>query len=657
MHTNRTLGLRRFAGLCLFFFLAALSITSHAMDPKIFVSLQDMKSDSKELTQKVCGEVQKESVGVQAMQVVCTFIPSTDLSGDKVKEILHSDSFNYHVEVIRFADGEKMEVRTRNLKPYDMMDFRMVSNLYSGNQEELIHSAASHIRQVGNFYHKQLLVRRQIVSQMAHFSRKVSIDREGRILDPKTGLSLTWEQVYEILTYETLEHEKVSRALIEISAMFAFASHIYHENIEENEPDFDYDKLKEKLKDTLLSDRGWSFDTNRKAFNTGHAFAGQMYYQAARSNGFSAFKSFAIAWTSSLLWELFGERREKASINDQIITPVGGAIIGEAGFQISRAIRKRSNSKVARAFAFVVDPVSGINRLINRLSGHRDQFLSDLTQEQYAAMETYIGRSLDETEAKMIGFQADVVNVDDFGQDGEVGGVIVDLAAVQATIEYSKNRLSEVDIKLITSVAWKAYHQKRIKNQSGYEAIYSVGSEFEVDKKSNPVKDFNLTVHMLGPQARVEGIINGFKIRADVAMYADFAMIQSLALAEYDRLNPNERAGLQSIIKEEGYYYGFGTTNKIRLALSTTRWTVFADRKDSRASSINSYDRFQEQVTQNFKYRDNKSVSEAGLSVNLRKNLKLTLKQERVARQSTIDNDYHGSYKVKRNWVQVNYQW
>lgn len=638
--------------------LTLFAANSYADDLKLLVSVKDLQNDSKVLTQQICDRF-KTGDSPYPFSVTCTNVSAFDLSDDKVHDLLSKDSYDFHIQIMNLSQVDKLEIVTHNLKPYDMFDFVKVSNFYFGDADEKIESAVNHVLQVTRYHNHHLDFRRYMISRMAPFSKLVRIEKDGRIKDPKTGLSFTWEQAFGILTYESAEHEKVARALIELSAVLGFASYKYYQNLVVNRKDFDYDKFSDKIRDTVFSTKGWSYDTNKELYNSGHALAGQAYYQIARSNGFSAFKSFAITTVASWYWEVIGERKEKASINDMVVTSVGGSILGEAGFQISRAIRKKSNSILAHTLAFFFDPASAINRLINRLTGHRDAFLSDLTQEQYAEMETYIARSVGDEKSTTVGIHADIVNLANYrdGKDGDAQGVITDIAAAEVVAEYTKNKLSKAEMKLITTVAWMGYHKKRVHNQIGYEALATVSSEFEYDKRAYPVEDFNLTVHALGPQLRVDGYINGFRISATVGVYADFAMINSLALAAYDKANPNQRQGLQSIIKEEGYYYGLGTTEKIRLALSKDNWTVFYEGQNSRVKSINNRDRFPELATKNEKYSDTKILSGYGLNFRLTKNISVTAKREKIFRKSMMDNEYSNGYTVRRSAIQLNYQW
>lgn len=68
-----------------------------------------------------------------------------------------------------------------------------------------------------------------------------------------------------------------------------------------------------------------------------HPYVGALYYMGARSAGADAFDSFLYSFAlSTFFWECGIEAfAEKPSIQDIIVTPVGGAIIGE-GFYLSK---------------------------------------------------------------------------------------------------------------------------------------------------------------------------------------------------------------------------------------------------------------------------------------------------------------------------------
>lgn len=93
---------------------------------------------------------------------------------------------------------------------------------------------------------------------------------------------------------------------------------------------------------------GTTFDTNGFATNFKmHPIAGYFYYNIARSNDLSPAVSFLYSFTASLFWEYFVEFREKASINDILVTPIGGYALGEANYMIAQGLRCARNMPTA----------------------------------------------------------------------------------------------------------------------------------------------------------------------------------------------------------------------------------------------------------------------------------------------------------------------
>jgi hypothetical protein len=115
-------------------------------------------------------------------------------------------------------------------------------------------------------------------------------------------------------------------------------------------------------------EKGWEWDSDRFGVNfIGHPYSGTLSFNAARSNGYNFYHSFAFAVGGSLLWEYFGENT-RPSYNDIIYTPINGAFLGEILYRLSSNIlddRTRGAGRVFREIAAgLVDPMRGFNRLI-----------------------------------------------------------------------------------------------------------------------------------------------------------------------------------------------------------------------------------------------------------------------------------------------------
>ena len=97
-----------------------------------------------------------------------------------------------------------------------------------------------------------------------------------------------------------------------------------------------------------------------------HPYHGNLYFNAARTNGLSFWESAPYALGGSLMWELFGET-EPPAINDIFATSCGGMAIGEMTHRLSLTIlddRDRGFSRFLReAAAAIVNPIQGLHRI------------------------------------------------------------------------------------------------------------------------------------------------------------------------------------------------------------------------------------------------------------------------------------------------------
>lgn len=122
--------------------------------------------------------------------------------------------------------------------------------------------------------------------------------------------------------------------------------------------DVTWDSIQENLEPGA-----WWWDQDALAVNQiGHPLQGAMNYLAARSTGNGPWVSFGYAFGASLLWEIAGET-EPPSYNDQITTPVGGAVLGDILYRWHVLILQHVPRGAWReGLAFVVAPTAGLNR-------------------------------------------------------------------------------------------------------------------------------------------------------------------------------------------------------------------------------------------------------------------------------------------------------
>ncbi|MBR0259601.1 MAG: DUF3943 domain-containing protein [Prevotella sp.] len=99
-----------------------------------------------------------------------------------------------------------------------------------------------------------------------------------------------------------------------------------------------------------------------------HPYHGNLYFNAARTNGLTFWESAPYSLFGSAMWEFLGET-EPPAINDIIATTCGGMALGEMTHRLSRTVlddRDRGWKRFWReAAATIINPIQGIHRIIS----------------------------------------------------------------------------------------------------------------------------------------------------------------------------------------------------------------------------------------------------------------------------------------------------
>jgi len=116
-------------------------------------------------------------------------------------------------------------------------------------------------------------------------------------------------------------------------------------------------------------DHGFEWDSGKFDMNQfAHPYHGNIYFNAARSNGLNFYESIPYTLGGSLTWELFMENHYP-SINDMIMTTMGGVAMGEVLFRLSNYFIDESSvgfERFAReAATTILSPMNGLNRWLD----------------------------------------------------------------------------------------------------------------------------------------------------------------------------------------------------------------------------------------------------------------------------------------------------
>ena len=104
-----------------------------------------------------------------------------------------------------------------------------------------------------------------------------------------------------------------------------------------------------------------------------HPYWGAAYYVRARERGLSRWQSFGFSALMSTLWEYGAEAlAEPVSIQDLIVTPVVGSLLGEYVFEPWRAAIRAGAPELDptdQAILALTDPLGAINAKVNQWFG------------------------------------------------------------------------------------------------------------------------------------------------------------------------------------------------------------------------------------------------------------------------------------------------
>ena len=100
------------------------------------------------------------------------------------------------------------------------------------------------------------------------------------------------------------------------------------------------------------------WDTDHWFHNyVGHPYGGSIYYNTLRARGGTPFQSFVFSATMSAWWEYALEAvAERPSIQDLVVTPVAGSLLGEFTHRLAVRMRKDGSGFAERIFLTVLNP-------------------------------------------------------------------------------------------------------------------------------------------------------------------------------------------------------------------------------------------------------------------------------------------------------------
>ena len=372
---------------------------------------------------------------------------------------------------------------------------------------------------------------------------------------------------------------------------------------------------------------GLRFDSNQFSLNWSHVLAGATYYQFGRTNGQTWFYSWLMSVAGSTWWEIVGEPKEVISINDQIITGLGGFATGEPWYRIGHFLCHQRGF-LPRALGFL-NPAVKINHWLDRRDPAAETYVPPGWHEMrlFAGARRIAAGGLAPATDVYFGFEARLLDLPEYGRPGAVRRAVDEPFISEISFDMAARGGRAEETRFATrTVTWGRHVQRIAANGDGYSLTVGLGSSFELFKK-RPVAEYDahpvpvrtdLTkllldeprrftdklalLHVAGPVVDLTVFRRGFRLRATVEASLDFGLVNALALNDYSL--GHDIAGLKTTVFYYGYYYGLGGSVSAAARLEWGGLRLRALASSGAWSSFDYLDRFAAAITNNARLED-----------------------------------------------------
>jgi hypothetical protein len=481
-----------------------------------------------------------------------------------------------------------------------------------------------------------------------------------RFFDKNSGSQLSFDAAYSIYREENPKQKHYMQAGLEIAATLGISAANYYIAPESNYPDWEYE-LGSSLKGR--ADFGAvRFDDNKFKTNTGHYFAGAVYYTLARSNGLDRMESLLYTFAASSAWEYIAEFREVVSINDQINTTLGGFIIGEALHEIGRLFASGTDTIQTRMLRAAFGSPDHFNSwLAQKTGGPRlDLSQTGFKPDVWGKAGIYYSKDITASpfskngdKAAQVGFDAQVIDIPLFEEPGQVRSLLTDTVFASFLLEHSINNDAMDTFKMFAKTTLAAYYEKNLGRDSngklsGYNLFVGPSMALDIDDTNSldgdshsSKADFRGIAHIVGGTIDLTAYTKGYRIRAILDIYGDFAMIRSYAFDEYAK--KHNVSHVPNVTREHDYYYGTGYTSSVGLVVNKGRFETGAKVEDTRANALNSRTRFATD-TDLISQKDSRTQASAWVAYQLNDSVQVKVGAQKNIRKGTIgDTNLTGS--------------
>lgn len=484
----------------------------------------------------------------------------------------------------------------------------------------------------------------------------------GKFFDLKTNREISDGEAYDVYLQEGPRHRNYLRAGLELTVLLGMGVAWYYQNVDLNKIDWDWTGgFAESMKTRFTSFDAVRFDNNPNAINRKHILpVGTSYYMVARANNFTALESLLLSFTASSLWEYFVEYSEVVSINDQIMTPMGGFVLGETMHQLARLFRSkgRQGGNILHTIAgAILDPATAFHQFLDRNSRKKgNPSAYDFDPHIWSRVNVYLmtaatkgrGGNTGTTEGSHTywGADAEIVNVPLYDQAGkESGRILYDTTFSKLLIRNTSDDHAIDEFLLMAKTSlFLAYHRKDLEKDEhgrlyGYSITFGPTSTLQMEhakeKSTAKYQELNTSVGVFGNTVDITGYVRGVRVRAVFDVHGDFAMLRSYAFQK--NKDSMDTTGVVSELVNEGHYYGVGYSGSAELSVEYKRLEFGGRVSRQSLYGIESRSRYYETEDKRLNPHDAINRGEIFVRMRITKNSAIKCGIEARGRNSQID--------------------
>ncbi len=379
------------------------------------------------------------------------------------------------------------------------------------------------------------------------------------------------------------------RTAVEMTLFLGGGTVWYWLDRERNVADWDYDSWKQRL--TLDAFR---YDNNEFPVNfVWHPWSGAAYHVFARANDLGLAGAAAWGFATSLAWEFLLEFKERISINDVLVTTGGGVPIGE--FFHKLALHLRSSPDAARWV--LTTPMRFHDALDGRTHGegpsplwHRFRLSYDVASAAADGGARFAVHG--------VGFDGTIVAIPGYLRAGTFDRFFADadFATFRARATFGDG--SGLDLLADTTLlGW--YRQAIRPSVDGLHGDSvavgtSLGFLYRVEEHG-AWEDRLSVLGLPGVALDVHVLSGGVRVGLTGRVHAAFAGVNAPLFARWQEANEEQTA--KSILRKQGYYYGWGLWARLEGELAAGPISLSGAVSFAAIDSHEGLDRRQDHVT------------------------------------------------------------